>query len=84
MVFMQVFEKFLFKRTHMLTQMVLAFIFVMIFLSAWTTEWIGVHAIFGAFLVGIIIPRIGGVPMELTEKLEDLVGVALLPLVKCF
>lgn len=53
----------------------------MVFLSAWTTEWIGVHAIFGAFLVGIIIPRVGGITMELTHKIEDLVGIAFLPLV---
>ena len=58
----------------------------MVFLAAWTTEWIGVHAIFGAFLIGIIIPRMGGITIELTEKLEDVVGIALLPLVKfaCF
>jgi hypothetical protein len=66
----------------MLTQVTLAAIFVMIFLSAWTTEWIGVHAIFGAFLIGLIIPRVGGITMELTHKLEDLVGIAFLPLVK--
>uniref|UniRef100_A0A914QBA1 Cation/H+ exchanger domain-containing protein n=1 Tax=Panagrolaimus davidi TaxID=227884 RepID=A0A914QBA1_9BILA len=52
----------------------------MIFLAAWTTEWIGVHAIFGAFLIGIIIPRMGGITVEMTHKLEDLVGIALLPL----
>ena len=44
------------------------------------TEWIGVHAIFGAFLSGIVIPRKGRLTMELTEKLEDLVGVVFLPL----
>lgn len=65
----------------MLTQLTMAIIVIMIFLSAWTTEWIGVHAIFGAFLVGVIIPRLGSIPVELTHKLEDLVGVALLPLV---
>lgn len=49
------FEKCLGKRAKnagdkVLTQILLALIFIMVFLSAWTTEWIGVHAIFGAFL----------------------------------
>uniref|UniRef100_A0A915CKE2 Cation/H+ exchanger domain-containing protein n=1 Tax=Ditylenchus dipsaci TaxID=166011 RepID=A0A915CKE2_9BILA len=75
------FEKFFtVNRNPVLTQMLLAITLIMVFLSAWTTEWIGVHAIFGAFLVGIIIPRIGGLTMELTHKLEDLVGIAFLPL----
>uniref|UniRef100_A0A914ZH98 Cation/H+ exchanger domain-containing protein n=2 Tax=Panagrolaimus TaxID=55784 RepID=A0A914ZH98_9BILA len=80
MILRKAFEKFLGSRHKMLTQMTFAMIFVMIFLCAWTTEWIGVHAIFGAFLVGIIIPRMGGITVELTHKLEDLVGIALLPL----
>ena len=52
------------------------------FLSAWTTEWIGVHAIFGAFLAGVIIPRMRGITVELTHKIEDLVTIAFLPLVR--
>uniref|UniRef100_A0A914Q044 Cation/H+ exchanger domain-containing protein n=1 Tax=Panagrolaimus davidi TaxID=227884 RepID=A0A914Q044_9BILA len=79
-VLRKAFEKFLGGRQRMLTQMTFAAIFVMIFLAAWTTEWIGVHAIFGAFLIGIIIPRMGGITVEMTHKLEDLVGIALLPL----
>ncbi|KAI1713689.1 sodium/hydrogen exchanger family domain-containing protein [Ditylenchus destructor] len=74
------FDKFLSTGNRILTQFVLSLIFGMVFLSAWTTEWIGVHAIFGAFLVGIIIPRVGGITMELTQKLEDVVSIAFLPL----
>lgn len=39
------------------------------------------QAIFGAFLVGLIIPREGGLCIALTEKLEDMVQVIFLPLV---
>jgi len=74
------FVRFCRNSNRILTQVTLVAIFCMIFLSAWTTEWIGVHAIFGAFLVGIIIPRMGGITVELTHKLEDFVTVALLPL----
>ena len=39
-----------------------------------------VHAIFGAFLAGIIVPREGGLAIALTEKLEDMVSIIFLPL----
>lgn len=52
-----------------------------ILFSAWITELIGVHAIFGAFIVGVSIPRIRGFSVTLTEKIEDLVTIVLLPLV---
>lgn len=38
------------------------------------------HAIFGAFLVGLICPHDGGFAIHVTEKIEDLVSVLLLPL----
>ncbi|KAI1134121.1 Sodium/hydrogen exchanger family-domain-containing protein [Hypoxylon sp. FL0543] len=41
---------------------------------------IGVHPIFGAFLVGLICPHDGGFTIHVTEKIEDLVSVLLLPL----
>ena len=36
----------------------------------------------GAFLVGIIVPREGGLAITLTEKLEDMVSIVFLPLVR--
>ncbi|KAJ3356556.1 K(+)/H(+) antiporter [Allomyces javanicus] len=54
--------------------------FILIFASAMFTEVIGVHAIFGAFLVGVIIPHESGFAIALTEKVEDLVTIVLLPL----
>ena len=36
----------------------------------------------GAFLVGIIVPREGGLAITLTEKLEDKVSIVFLPLVR--
>lgn len=40
-----------------------------------------VHAIFGAFLAGLVVPRDGGLAIALTEKLEDMVSIIFLPLV---
>ncbi|KAI9057011.1 hypothetical protein FKP32DRAFT_1661520 [Trametes sanguinea] len=53
---------------------------LLLFGSAFFTDIIGVHAIFGAFLVGIIVPREGGLTIALTEKLEDMVTIIFLPL----
>jgi Kef-type K+ transport system membrane component KefB len=41
---------------------------------------IGIHPIFGAFLVGLICPHDGGFAIKLTEKIEDLISVIFLPL----
>jgi Kef-type K+ transport system membrane component KefB len=52
---------------------------VALLLSALATEFIGVHAIFGAFLLGAVIPHDSALARDLTGKLEDLVTVLLLP-----
>ena len=55
-----------------------ALVFVGLLLSALATELIGVHAIFGAFLFGAVIPHDSSVARELGRKLEDFVTVLLL------
>ncbi len=62
-----------------LTQGVLAVVFVTMILSACATEVIGIHAIFGAFVLGAVIPHDTGLARELTDRLEDIVVVLLLP-----
>ena len=57
----------------------MAIIFVCLLLSALATEFIGIHAIFGAFLLGAVTPHNSRVAKELTERLEDLVRVMFLP-----
>jgi Kef-type K+ transport system membrane component KefB len=52
---------------------------VLVLLSALATEMIGVHALFGAFLLGAIIPHDSGVARVISRNLEDLVTVLLLP-----
>jgi Kef-type K+ transport system membrane component KefB len=53
---------------------------LMVLASAFFTNIIGVHAIFGGFLIGLICPHEGGFAVKLTEKIEDLVTVLFLPL----
>ncbi|HYO24336.1 MAG TPA: cation:proton antiporter [Lacipirellulaceae bacterium] len=54
-------------------------VLVALLLSAFTAEWIGIHAIFGAFLLGAIIPHESHVARDFQEKLEDIVKILLLP-----
>jgi Kef-type K+ transport system membrane component KefB len=60
-------------------QSALAVVVVGLLLSGLATEYIGVHAIFGAFLFGAVIPHESRVARELTDRLQDLVVVLLLP-----
>ncbi len=48
-------------------------------LGAWFTDRIGLHAVFGAFLMGAVMPR-GTVARQLIERLQPLTVALLLPL----
>jgi Kef-type K+ transport system membrane component KefB/nucleotide-binding universal stress UspA family protein len=50
-----------------------------VLLSAYATERIGIHAIFGAFIFGTIMPKRAGMTRELVDKVEDFTAVVLLP-----
>jgi Kef-type K+ transport system membrane component KefB len=63
-----------------ISQRVVVWSVVLLLLSSLATEAIGIHALFGAFFCGVIMPREGGLAHGLREKLEDLVVVFLLPL----
>lgn len=63
-----------------LGQGTVALVMLLLFASSWTTELIGIHALFGAFVLGAVLPKEGGLAHALAEKLEDLVLVVLLPL----
>jgi Kef-type K+ transport system membrane component KefB len=58
---------------------VVAAVLVALLLSALITEWIGVHAAFGAFLLGAVVPHDSAVARTFTRHLEDLVTILLLP-----
>ena len=69
-----------YNRTGRLTQLVLAGIYMGVVASALITEWIGIHLIFGAFLLGAAMPKNAGLTRELAEKTEDFVLIFLLPI----
>lgn len=60
-------------------------VFVVLFCvcgASFITQAIGVHAIFGAFLIGIVTPKENHFHEKLTEKIEDFISVVFLPLVR--
>ncbi len=59
---------------------VLAFVFA----CAWFTEIIGIHALFGAFLAGVVMPSAAGFRSFLKERLETFGLSLLLPLFFAF
>lgn len=81
MLFQRTYNRFFSSSKESVQQLLIAVIVLFVFLSGWITELIGIHAIFGAFLMGLVIPRGTTLPHQLTEKIEDLVNVVFLPLV---
>jgi Kef-type K+ transport system membrane component KefB/nucleotide-binding universal stress UspA family protein len=69
-----------YRRTGRLSQLVLAYIYMAVVASALITEYIGIHLIFGAFLLGAAMPKNAGLVRELAEKTEDFVLIFLLPI----
>jgi Kef-type K+ transport system membrane component KefB len=55
-------------------------VFILLLVSAWITEIIGIHALFGAFLAGVIMPPEVSVKKLLTDKIEDVSMLLLLPI----
>jgi Kef-type K+ transport system membrane component KefB len=58
----------------------IALIFVGVLLSSWATGFIGVAPIFGAFVMGLIMPRRADLSNDVSRRIEDFVGTLLLPL----
>ena len=55
-------------------------IFAGILLSAFATEEIGIAVIFGAFMMGMVMPRNAGLTEDVTHRIEDFVVILLLPM----
>ena len=63
-----------------LSKPIVAIFFVILLTSAYATELIGIHALFGAFLAGVIMPPNKHFRSIFIEKVEDIALVLLLPL----
>lgn len=63
-----------------LSKSLIGIVFLILFLSVYASEVIGIHALFGAFLAGVIMPSNISFRNLFTEKIEDVSLVLLLPL----
>ncbi|HKR13765.1 MAG TPA: cation:proton antiporter [Pyrinomonadaceae bacterium] len=52
--------------------------------SSWATEWLGIHALFGAFFAGVIVPKEKGFTENVRRRLQLPVVVLLIPLFFAF
>src|SRR5262245_34531303 len=62
-----------------LSRAALSVVLLAMLASAMTTEYIGIHGFFGAFLFGAIIPHESRLATELKRRLDDFVAVLFLP-----
>ncbi|HWX20598.1 MAG TPA: cation:proton antiporter [Candidatus Binatia bacterium] len=67
------------ERAGQLTLSLLAITLTLFLLAVWITDSIGIHAVFGGFLLGIAMPR-GFFARELQRQLEPFAVVFLLPM----
>jgi Kef-type K+ transport system membrane component KefB len=74
----------LYERQGHLSHDSLALILVFVLASGWITESLGVHALFGAFLAGVVMPRHHELSREIWGKVEALIVTLLLPLYFAF
>ena len=58
----------------------LSMMLIFVFLSSWVTEFAGFHALFGAFLAGVIWPRSDSKRDDVAVKIEPLATTMLIPL----
>jgi len=67
------------RRQQRSTQGATALVFIALLSSALVTESIGIHAVFGAFFFGAVIPHDSLLAQDFCRRFEDLVIVVLLP-----
>jgi len=70
----------LYGTKNTLNKPVVAIFFLTLIISSYTTEIIGIHALFGAFMTGVIMPDISKFRNLFIEKVEDVSLILLLPL----
>jgi Kef-type K+ transport system membrane component KefB len=70
----------LYGKKDNLKKSVVAIFFLILIISSYVTEAIGIHALFGAFMTGAIMPDIAKFRNAFIEKVEDIAVLLFLPL----
>lgn len=74
----------IYQKRKALSHDVLGVILLLMLASAWITEQLGIHALFGAFLLGAVMPKGEAFVNAMREKLQGVAVVLLLPLYFAF
>jgi Kef-type K+ transport system membrane component KefB len=72
------------QQGNQVSRQTLTMLLLFVLASAWVTEWLGIHALFGAFLAGLVVPKNESFIQAVVHKIEDLTVVLLLPLFFAF
>ena len=70
----------IYKNSEVVNKSVFAFFLLVLIGSAFTTQLIGIHALFGAFLAGVIMPPLPSFRKLIVDRVEDISLTLLLPL----
>ena len=70
----------IYRNKEVITKTIVAFMLLILIISAYVTEILGVHALFGAFMAGVAMPSNSKFRKILTEKVEDISLAIFLPL----
>lgn len=73
-----------FHKTNRISDDRLAMILAIALLAGLATEFLGIHLLFGAFLAGAVMPKHEAFTTHLTERLQPITVVLLLPLFFAF
>lgn len=57
----------------------LVFVYILIMLGAWLADIIGIHSVFGSFIVGLAIPR-GKIEKQIHEKIGPIINSFFVPI----
>lgn len=68
------------QQNQIIKQSTTAIIFITLLISALATELIGIHALFGAFMAGLVMPAEWSIRKVIIDKIEDVALILLLPL----
>jgi len=70
----------IYSNNEVLNKSMVAFLLLILILSAFITQVIGIHALFGAFLAGVVMPQLPHFRKLIIDKIEDVSVTLLLPL----
>ncbi len=70
----------IYQKEELMNKSIFGFFILILIISAYTTQLLGIHALFGAFMAGLIMPPIPRFRKLMVDKIEDLSVSLLLPL----